>query len=95
MIFPQHKCGLYLCHNGNRDYYQTVEKYLEDHDTADWENDDSKKRAIDTDEIWELQWYPNTPIGFYRVAAPTLEEVMAYALKVEQGESHGQTNQPR
>ncbi len=23
-------------------------------------------------ELWEIQWYPTTPIGFHHVCAPTL-----------------------
>lgn len=83
MNFPKHKCGLYLQHNPHKDYYDRVETYIKDNDLEEWENEEAKQRAIETDEIWTLQWYPDTPIGFYCVAAPTLEEVLKLALKVE------------
>lgn len=84
MNFPKHKCGLHLTHNQHRDYYQTLPQYLSDeHAQPSFKDASARQRAIDTGEIWELQWYPETPIGFHLVAAPTLDEVLAYALEVE------------
>lgn len=80
MEFPAHKCGLFLTHNEHRDYYEKLEKYIVDQDIKDdFADDAALLRAIDTDECWVLQWYPDTPIGFYRVAAPTLEECLELA----------------
>lgn len=84
MKFPQHKCGLYLEHNAYLDYYDTIEKAHENEsDLSLWKDDAAKKRSLETKEIWVLQWYPNTPIGFYRVAAPTLEELLQFAGEIE------------
>lgn len=80
MKFPEHKCGLYLEHNANRDVYETVQQYLEENeDRWQFKDEDSRQRSIDQNEIWTLQWYPDTPVGSYSVAAPTLEEVLALA----------------
>jgi hypothetical protein len=82
-MFPPHECGLYLNHNEHRDYYQSVEdwlgglEHLQDDDV--WGTPEAKQRAIDTDEVWRLQWYPNTPVGFNVVCAPTLDEVLELA----------------
>ena len=85
MKFPEHKCGLYLEHNENRDSYETVKEHLEKGywEFCEWESDGHKQRAIDTNEIWTLQWYPNTPVGFNAVAAPTLEELLEFANSYE------------
>ena len=77
---PAHKCGLYLTHNEHRDYYETIEQWLGSRD-IDWESDEAKQRAIGTDECWSLHWYPDTPIGSYTVAAPTLDECLEFARK--------------
>lgn len=80
MKLPEHKCGLYLTHNEHRDLYQKLEKWIVDNDaTEDFADDAARQRAIETDECWVLQWYPDTPVGFFRVAAPTLEEALALA----------------
>jgi hypothetical protein len=76
--FPEHKCGLYLTHNQHRDYYEPLAQWIEDQDDQyDWDSDEAKARAIATDECWTLQWYPETPIGFNAIAAPTLNELLA------------------
>lgn len=82
--FPRHDCGLHLTHNQHKDYYETVEKYFE----SPWMEDrdvsvEEKQRMIDTNEIWELQWYPDTPVGFYKVIGATLEEVLKKAKAVK------------
>lgn len=81
-LLPQHECGLHLNHNDHKNVYETAEQWIVDNDWCDWENDEAKQRAIATDSIWTLQWYPDTPVGFYAVAAPTLDELLARASKV-------------
>lgn len=78
-LLPPHKCGLNLNHNDHKNNYETAAQWIVDNDWCDWKNEHAKQRAIDTDEIWTLQWYPNTPVGFYALAAPTLDELLARA----------------
>lgn len=89
MRFPKHKCGLSLEHNECRNYYETVQQFLDKMEKQlnfhyDWESAEHRQRSIETNEIWCLQWYANTPIGFNAVAAPTLDECLAFALTVEE-----------
>jgi len=87
MKLPRHKCGLYLTHNEHKDIYQTATDWLNEHqELHDWKNEEHKLRAISTDEIWILHWYPDTPIGFYSIVAPTLEELLEYASEIEKEE---------
>ena len=80
MKFPAHKCGLYLEHNVHKDVYDSAKQWMEESgDNYAWADDESRERAVLTDEIWTLQWYPDTPVGFYAVAAPTLEELLKLA----------------
>ena len=73
--FPSHKAGLSLEHNQHKNYYDKAEAWIADNDWCDWENEAAKQKAIDTDEIWTLQWYPETPVGFCAIAAPTLADL--------------------
>jgi hypothetical protein len=45
----------------------------------DWKNEECRKRAIETNELWELTWYPTTPIGSYTIYAPTFEELIEFS----------------
>lgn len=74
--FPEHKCGLYLSHNPNRDYYETVEQWAEENDAIEWVSEGQKRKAIETNEFWELQWHPDTPIGFFLTAACDLDVLL-------------------
>jgi hypothetical protein len=86
--FPAHKCGLYLTHNQHRDYYEPLDEYLSEREFADtFESPEAMQRAIDTDEHWHLQWYPDTPVGFCHVSAPTLAEVLRLAMPAPPVES--------
>ena len=60
--------------------YETVEEYLltEWGNHLNWISDGEKQRAIETGHIWTLQWYPNTPVGFYVVAAASLSALEHY-----------------
>ena len=80
--FPVHKCGLYLTHNQHRDYYLTAAQGVNDDPAGaqlDWVSYEEREKAIATDEVWTLQWYPETPIGFYCIAASDLDVLLRAA----------------
>ena len=81
---PKHKASLHITHNDHTTNYESVKDYLDN----EWFNDESeeiKKSCIDANEIWELQWYPDTPIGSYRVIGATLESCIKQAKEIEDG----------
>lgn len=78
-VFPVHKVGLSLEHNQHKKFYEKPEDWIAENEWCDWESEAEKKKAIETNEIWTLQWYPETPIGFYAVAAPTLVDLLRLA----------------
>jgi hypothetical protein len=82
---PKHNCGLYLAHNAYRDIYQSIAQAVENlEDCYTWSAEE-KKNALETEELWTLQWYPDTPVGFYAVAASSLEKLLEAAHNTEQG----------
>ena len=80
---PGHKASLTLSHNEHKAVYMTVSEYILNND-PNWQSDNDKQKAIDTNEIWELHWYPETPIGFIWLAAPTLEDLLGFLEEVEE-----------
>lgn len=78
---PKHEASLHITHNQHKAYYDKIEDYILQRqiDDEDWATPTSKETAIKTDSLWELQWYPNTPIGFNCVYGATLEEVITKA----------------
>ena len=85
MNFPKYKVSIFMQHNAHKNYYQSASDWIDEYsDWCDWESDEAKQQAIETDSIWTLQWYPDTPIGFFAVAAPTLEDLLRFANMVYQ-----------
>ena len=86
MELPSHKAGLYLTHNQHKDYYETVSVRIEEGagpDVNNFVSHEDMQECIDTDELWELQWYPETPIGFYTVCGSSLEIVLKRAMEID------------
>lgn len=59
--------------------YQTAEEFLRDNpeDDADWSSAEEREKAIQTNSVWRLQWYPDTPVGFHAVQASSLGAIFA------------------
>lgn len=84
MIFPRHACGLHLTHNQHKDYYESIEQYFKNPWMEDIEiTDEEKQLMIDSNEIWELQWYPDTPIGSYKLIGHDFDNVLYRAIELQ------------
>ncbi len=46
-------------------------------DHGEWVSEDEKRRAIETNSVWQIQWYPETPVGFNCLIASSLEVLIA------------------
>ena len=72
--------------NPHKATYETVENYLwnfvygsrcnSPEERIEEIGQERYERLIAGDSLVELQWYPNTPIGFYRTYGQTLEECL-------------------
>lgn len=76
--FPKH-ISLTLHHNPHTGYYETAEEYLSRPFEQEIKCEEHYDRMIDTNEIWELFWHPDTPIGSFSYVAPTLEELLVFS----------------
>lgn len=90
--FPEHKSGLSLEHDQHKNCYESIESWEQtlkacgNQDHADpvefgWVSVEQRDKAIATDSVWCLQWYPDTPIGFCRLFACDLDVLLKAALK--------------
>jgi hypothetical protein len=89
ITWPAHKGAMHVTHNEHKSYYESVEKAIGDrdegpctYDRGDFPDEEEIRKAIDTGEVWEIQWYPDTPVGFYTVCAATLSRALEVALNV-------------
>lgn len=78
---PSHTASLSITHNEHLATYETVEQYLSDEGKApycpeEWLSRSDYKTALRTNELWEMRWYPHSPVGFYIVYGSTLENMI-------------------
>lgn len=75
--------SIYIEFNSHACHYCTVEQAIADgmYDHVEWVSEDEKSNAIADNGVWVLQWYPNTPVSSYCVAASTLAACFAAAIE--------------
>lgn len=79
-LLPAHKASLSLTHNAHRNCYETLAAHLEHADDAPeyWVSPEQRELALQRDEIWELRWYPDTPVVFCTMRAADLGALMEW-----------------
>lgn len=95
-MFPAHKAELSLIHNAHLNYRETILEWesnlksccnAKDDDLLwDWVSLEQRDKAIATDSVWVLQWYPQNPVSSYRLLACDLDVLLAEAKSVEKDE---------
>lgn len=78
--FPKHAAGLELLHNPHKSEPVTIAEYESDRQSygdAAWVSAEERRKALETDELWTLCWYPITHIGCIDLWGSTLEAVLA------------------
>jgi len=81
-LIKKTKCSVSVEINIHRDYYETIENYIEPEERNDISNDVWLK-MIELDTCIELQVYPDTPIGFYVIYHYDIEKAIDIALRQE------------
>lgn len=62
----------------NAPSYQTVEQAMEGVTgdvcslSEDWVSPEERALGVKLNSVWTLHWYPDTPVGFYRLRASSL-----------------------
>jgi len=72
---------LILTFNDFASNYVTAKQWDEELSDAfhgDWVSEDEKQKALATNSVWTLQWYPDTPVGFFAIHASSLAAIFAH-----------------
>lgn len=74
---PRYAVSFHLHHNQHLSYYETVQQTIADdsgyYGERSWVSPEERLRAIETNELWTAQWYPDTPVGFHVLHASSLD----------------------
>jgi len=80
------KCGVFFTANNHRDYYETAEKWLlkqiDNQSDIDDIGKDVWEEMIKRDTIYVLQFYPATPISFYKIFHYDYDKLIKEAKKI-------------
>jgi hypothetical protein len=91
-LFPPHEAGLFLARNQHKSHYESVRQWEESLEALSgdqdihpldfgWVSMAQRRRAIETDSVWGLNWYHDTPVGFIRLFACDLDVLLGFARK--------------
>jgi len=86
IVFPKHNRGLIITHNDHKNNYITFEQIIavyERYELDDFVSQEDMIKCIETDDVWIIQWYPNTTVGFHTVCASTFELALKKAMEVD------------
>lgn len=79
-MLPQHKATLHITHNQHLAYNITVEEHIvsnfDGYDSSEWVSREDYDLAVSTNELWDFQVYPNTPVEFYNIFGSSLSRAM-------------------
>ena len=78
-LIKKAKCSVSITINSHRDFYETIEEHIESDDREDISKDVWDK-MIELDTCVRLQFYPDTPIGFYVIHHYDVEMAIDIAL---------------
>jgi len=73
------KASVSLDVNGHRDCYESLGRYITNRDPDI--DEELLQRLIAADCMYRLQFYPDTPVGFYVVYGTSLTDVLEQASK--------------
>lgn len=86
-ILPEYNVSMTLHHNQHLGVYETVRQSVDNevcgYEADSWISLEEMQKAIDTNECWYIQWYPDTATGFYTASASTLSALLSYFIQRE------------
>lgn len=83
-LFSYCKAEVMITYNGHKSCYESVEDYVAgwgNRDKREYIPDDVFEEMVRRDTVIELQYYPNTPVGFNLILHYDLEKAVDMALE--------------
>jgi len=77
-LLPKHAVSLQIIHNDHKDIFLSVSEWDSDNHLYEWVSSAERCMAIELDEVWAIQVYPDTKNGFYSYCASSLEALINY-----------------
>ena len=84
-LLPKYDVSLHISHNQHKGYYKSTAEYLSrpfgtgGFDPDEWISREDFDAAIAQDSVWEIQWYPDTPVASCTVYGSTFANALKAA----------------
>jgi hypothetical protein len=89
-FLTKNRCGVFLTVNQHRDYYQSAADAIAEININERKiHKDIEKIMIEKNQIIELQFYPDTPIGSYTLYHYDIDLILDEALQILNNKSDG------
>lgn len=77
---PNYDVALFIEHNSHKTDYKSFSEEVKDLnlDADDFISEEDMHKCIDDDNAWMVHWYPDTPVGFFRVYGSSLEAILDF-----------------
>lgn len=76
---PRH-INLSIEHQPHKSNYESIESYEQwrgSRAADDWASPEQREKAIATDNLWTVQWYPDSPVAFCFMMGADLDVLLA------------------
>lgn len=76
--------------NDHKSNYQTAQEAIADgrwFAADEFVSPEEMQKAIDTNTIWSLQWYPQTPVGFEVLHASSFQAILDHVSSPNSGDA--------
>jgi hypothetical protein len=71
-----------ITYNTQMDNYTSLQQAVDEEDEwllkTEWASEAEYNKGLETNTLWTLQWYPDTPVGFCLIHAATLDGLFNY-----------------
>lgn len=85
LLISKCKCGIFIEINTYTNDYQSIGKKLDEYDTLGLTDDLDpiiRNRMIETGTVVDIQFYPDTPVGFYKILHHNIDLALDEALNI-------------
>lgn len=80
------KAEIHLTYRGEANCYKTLKEVMEYKDdlygSDDFETPEDLALCLETDKYWTLHFYPDTPVGFYRINGSSPDRIIDWAIEL-------------
>ena len=77
-ILPDNRFGLEIRLDEHKRHLRSVREHYSEFQPEDWVDEGERERAIETNTVWMLRWWPGTPLECHVALSATFFGLVKY-----------------